>query len=134
MAQEINCWKCGHRLENLILHLSRREECANCGADQHVCKLCKEYNPSVSQACNEDLAEEVTDKESANFCDYFSPNPHAYTASQQSKKRQAEDELARLFGEEPVTSETETEETNETKSQKALSELEALFGGKAPDK
>lgn len=136
MSSEINCWKCGNPLVGLILPLSRREVCDSCGADQHVCKLCKEYNPTVSRSCEEDRAEDVTDKESANFCDYFSPNPQAYKPKSNSKRRQAEDELARLFGAENDEGRgtNKVDNSPQSKSEKALSDLEDLFGNSASDK
>lgn len=136
MSSEINCWKCGNPLVDLILPLSRREECKSCGADQHVCKLCNEYNPLISRKCEEDRAEDVSDKESANFCDYFSPNPSAYQSKKSNKQTQAEEELARLFGDnkdqELNTSKVDT--PPQTKAEKALSDLEDLFGNNALDK
>ena len=135
MSSEINCWKCGNPLVGLILPLSRREECDSCGADQHVCKLCKEYNPMVSGSCEEDRAEDVTDKESANFCDYFSPNPQAYHSKSDNKRTQAEAELSRLFGdnkeEEPDIGRIGS--PPQSKTEKALSDLEDLFGNKGSD-
>lgn len=135
MSFVIKCWKCGNPLAGLILPLSRREECENCGADQHVCRLCKEYNPIISRRCEEDRAEDVTDKESANFCDYFSPDPDAYQAKNSSKRTKAEEELAKLFGD-SVPEEGGTDKTDnvpQSKSEKALSDLEALFGPSSSD-
>lgn len=126
MAEIIQCWRCGEVLKNLILPLSRREECAECGAEQHVCRLCKHDRPGLSYGCHEDLAEELSDKESANFCDYFKPNPNAYRPKTQSKQAQAEAELAALFS----SSVTNTPSTDAAQSKKdqSLSELEKLFG------
>ena len=35
---------------------------------------------AVAKHCREPIAEEVKDKERANFCDYFKPRPGAYSA------------------------------------------------------
>ncbi len=51
--------------------LRRRDECPACSADLHVCRLCEFYDTSVAKSCREPVAEEVTDKERANFCDFF---------------------------------------------------------------
>jgi len=98
MTKTLVCWRCGEILTNLILPLSRREVCTHCDAEQHVCKLCKDYNPRISGACDEDLAEDVREKERANFCDYFSPRLNAFNSTDHSKQTDAAADLAALFG------------------------------------
>jgi hypothetical protein len=51
--------------------IGRREVCATCGADLHVCLNCKFYDRAVSRQCREPLAELVKEKSRANFCDFF---------------------------------------------------------------
>ena len=75
---DLVCWKCGASLADLTLPLRRLEECRKCGAELHVCKLCEWYSIGVAKHCREPIAEEVKDKERANFCDYFKPRPGAY--------------------------------------------------------
>ena len=129
MSDSIQCWKCGSPLQGLILPMSRREECVSCGADQHACKLCQHYKAAVADACTEDLAEVVTDKERANFCDYFAAKDKAYVATAKTDEVKARAELAALFGDEPVPNEQEVVDNNQTlsASDAALSELEKLF-------
>ncbi|ARN75072.1 hypothetical protein [Oceanicoccus sagamiensis] len=129
MADPLHCWKCGSPLQGLILPMSRREECARCGADQHVCKLCKHYKATVADACTEDRAEAVTDKERANFCDYFQPGGDAFVAAAVSDEAKARQELAALFGDEVPESEDKDIDNHQTLSESdaALSELEKLF-------
>jgi hypothetical protein len=67
------CYRCGASLESLTLPLSRRDLCPHCSVELHVCRMCRHYAPSLPDACNEEDAEEVRNKTSANFCDYFSP-------------------------------------------------------------
>ncbi len=100
MNDELICWKCGEGLVDVLFPFSRREECPACGADQHVCKLCKFYDPGSAEACAEERSESVSDKETANFCDYFSPTPNAYVGKNRPAQAAAEDELAALFGQE----------------------------------
>ena len=50
-----------------------RESCDHCGADLHICKNCRFYDPSAYNECRESSAERVTDSERANRCDWFSP-------------------------------------------------------------
>ena len=92
------CWKCGTSLADLTLPLRRLEECRNCGAELHVCKLCEWYSLAVAKHCREPIAEEVKDKERANFCDYFKPRPGAYSKADVSASNQARAGLDALFG------------------------------------
>ncbi len=95
---DLVCWKCGASLADLTLPLRRLEECRTCGAELHVCKLCEWYSVAVAKHCREPIAEEVKDKERANFCDYFKPRPGAYSKADVSASSKARDELDALFG------------------------------------
>ena len=53
--------------------VSRRDECSSCGADLRCCLNCTHYDPSKNNQCAESEADWVSDKESANFCDWFEP-------------------------------------------------------------
>jgi hypothetical protein len=115
------CWKCGASLERLSLPLSRLDECKACGAQLHVCKLCEWYSTSVAKHCREPIAEEVKDKERANFCDYFKPRPNAYTnAGDAAAKARAE--LEALFG-----GRAQSDSSTQSDAERARAELEALF-------
>jgi hypothetical protein len=91
------CWKCGASLADLTLPLRRLEECRTCRAELHVCKLCEWYSVTVAKQCREPIAEEVKDKERANFCDYFKPRAGAYTQADSSAADRARAELDKLF-------------------------------------
>jgi hypothetical protein len=99
MSQSLTCWQCGNGLQNVIFPMSRREVCAVCDADQHVCKMCKEFDGRNS--CNEPIAEDVTDREKANFCDYFSPSGYIFLKTTREKQQDAKAQLAALFGDVP---------------------------------
>ena len=101
MPDTYPCWKCGKPLEGLILPMSRREECSHCGADQHVCRMCIHFDGKGRGDCSEERAELVSDRERANFCDYFSPSQTAFSGQYEDKAAKAKAELAALFGEEP---------------------------------
>jgi hypothetical protein len=92
------CWKCGASLADMTLPLRRLEECRTCGAELHVCKLCEWYSLTVAKQCREPVAEEVKDKERANFCDYFKPRPGAYSKVDVSASAKARADLDALFG------------------------------------
>ena len=121
------CWKCGASLADLTLPLRRLEECRQCHAELHVCKMCEWYSLSVAKHCRETVAEEVKDKERANFCDYFKPRPDAYTVANVDAAAKAQAELDALFsgGKKAVEAAAEP-----SAADKARAELEALFGKK----
>jgi hypothetical protein len=53
-----------------------------------------------NRGCNEEQAEDVSDIERANFCDYFKPNNKLVKAGDKQKADNAKAELAALFGDE----------------------------------
>ena len=97
MSQGLVCWSCGTSIADLSLPLSRFDECRACKASLHACRLCEFYKTSVAKQCREPIAEEVKDKERANFCDYFKPRPGAYIAPDSAAAR-ARTELEAMFG------------------------------------
>lgn len=129
-SRKIVCWKCGAELVELILPLSRREECPLCAADQHVCKLCQNFDSLVAGQCREDRAEEVTDKERANFCDYFKPQLNAFKEKTVSENTEARAKLANLFGEDSAeeASLVAGDKPQLTEEERARAELDRLFG------
>ncbi len=78
MSDTPHCWKCGASLAQLTLPLLRLDACKQCGAELHACKQCCFYDIAVAKQCRETVAEEVRDKQRANFCDYFVLNNHAH--------------------------------------------------------
>ena len=98
MSNQLSCYRCGHSLKTLPLPLGRRDECPNCIAELHVCLMCQMHDPREPNECTEEDALEVMDKERANFCDYYKPNPDAYSPGFTEAHTQAESELAALFG------------------------------------
>ena len=128
---DIQCWKCGSELKKLLLPFSRSEECSSCNADLRVCRGCKNYAADVADACTEERAEFVADKDRANFCDYFDPHATAYRKQDDADAQRARNKLAELFGEEPPADESD-ENSNSPLSEadKALAKLNRLFGDK----
>jgi membrane protein involved in colicin uptake len=99
---------------------SRRAECPSCQAELHVCRLCQFYDARVEGKCREERAEQVRDRERANFCDYFKPRPGAYRAADAAKTQAAKAKVDALFGgaEAPAPS-----------PDAARGALDTLFGG-----
>ncbi len=98
MSETIACFRCGASLSALTLPLSRRDQCPECTADLHVCKMCLYFDRSVPRQCREDGAEDVTEKERVNFCDWFRPSPTAFDPHAKSAADAAAASLAALFG------------------------------------
>lgn len=98
MSDSLNCWKCGHALDDMPMPLRRRDECPACGADLHVCRMCEFYATSVAKSCREPVAEEVTDKERSNFCDYFRGRPVVHAAGGIGEAEAARAQLEAMFG------------------------------------
>ena len=98
MPQELACYRCGESLAALSLPLSRRDQCPQCSADLHVCKMCSFFDARVTRQCREDGAEDVTDKERPNFCDWFKPSDAAFDPNRKSEADAAVSALDALFG------------------------------------
>ncbi|RZV33671.1 MAG: hypothetical protein EX272_14450 [Chromatiales bacterium] len=98
MSHNLVCLRCGASLATLSLPLSRRDQCPECSADLHVCKMCVHFDKSVPRQCREDGAEDVSDKDRPNFCDWFKPSENAFDAGQDAEAQAAQDALAALFG------------------------------------
>jgi hypothetical protein len=98
MDNGLRCWKCGASLADYSLPLRRLEECRACHAELHVCRMCEFYDTAKAKHCRETIAEEVKDKQAANFCDYFRATPGAYRPEALSAAEKARAELEALFG------------------------------------
>ncbi len=101
------CWKC--KKEISIEKPVRGDECPLCHADLHVCRACDFYESGAHNDCRESSADMVTDKERANFCDYFrvkaalrqAQGPHANLQGPQTGNdgaKAARDAFNALFG------------------------------------
>jgi RNA polymerase subunit RPABC4/transcription elongation factor Spt4 len=98
MSTKLACYRCGELLARLTLPLSRRDQCPSCSADLHVCKMCRYFDATVTRQCREDGAEDVTEKERPNFCDWFKPSAQAFDASRKTAADDARSALSALFG------------------------------------
>ena len=98
MSHSIACYRCGASLSALSLPLSRRDHCPECTAELHVCKMCRYFDAQVPRQCREDDAEDVTEKERVNFCDWFKPSDSAFDPDRKSSAAEAQQALADLFG------------------------------------
>jgi hypothetical protein len=127
MSKSLVCWKCGASLEAVLIPFSRREECPDCHTDLHVCRMCEFYDTSVSRSCREPIADEVRDKERANFCGYFKPIPGAHQSKDSAASDDAKSKLAALFGD-TVNPQEDAEKNGQTDADAARDRLNRLFG------
>ena len=100
MSDKLLCYRCGESLEALSLPFSRYDECPNCSMHLKVCRMCEFYDPGVPKQCTEDDAEEVTEKERLNFCDWFRPGYGRFDGRAAQEETRAKNALSALFGDE----------------------------------
>ena len=125
-GESLVCWKCGRDLDDVPQPLSRYAECPGCRAELYVCRMCRFFDPAVAQSCREPMAEEVKDKERANFCDFLQPRPGAFSAPTASAGADGA-ALAALFEDEP-------EQPASPSRDDSRDALDALFGDAPADK
>ncbi len=75
--------------------IGRSEHCPQCGRDLRCCRHCRFYLPGSRGDCAEAQAEPPSDKERANFCDWFSLDPKFRQAVSGEAKRVKAAERAR---------------------------------------
>ena len=95
---ELRCYRCGASLAALSLPLARLDLCPSCGVELHVCRMCSHYAPTKPDACDEEDAIAVHNKTTANFCDWFAPDPAAFDGREQQAENEARRKLSALFG------------------------------------
>jgi hypothetical protein len=85
-----SCWKCGYVMDlPASSRVGLRDCCPQCDSDLHCCRNCRFYDPGKHNQCAETQAEWVRDKEAANYCDYFQPNPILLAKSSEPSKADA---------------------------------------------
>jgi len=127
MSDNYVCWKCGAGIGHLPFPLGRMSKCDKCNADLHVCCLCKFYDKSRANQCQEPVADPVVDKRRANFCGYFEAKLDAFQIQETSGATTAQQELAALFGDSVDISDSNDPD-------KSKSELERLFVDNSAEK
>lgn len=122
MPDNVVCWKCGTSITALPFPLARHATCSACGAQLHVCKLCKFYDRTRSNQCQEPIAEPVYEKDKANFCELFQVKANAYQAPDTTAEKASKSKLDALFGGNTAGAISPNDPVQ------AKSELEKLFG------
>ena len=85
------CWYCGSPVTDPV-PIGRSQRCLNCGKDLRSCRSCRFILPGAGGGCRETSAEPQSDKEKANFCDWFSLDEkyRSETGGQQKDKNLAD--------------------------------------------
>jgi hypothetical protein len=96
-----SCHRCGRELR-VGSKVARTEGCPYCHSDLKCCLNCRLHDPGHNNQCREPQAEWVTDKEIANFCEFFefretSPLSLPGHGGALSEERRARDAFDALF-------------------------------------
>jgi len=99
MAVTRHCWKCGTGWAFQRLP-GRNETCEKCGADLKVCLNCLHHDKSVAYECRDRRAEEIAQKDRANFCEYFDMAKREFVPVEDKYAREdkAREQLKKLLG------------------------------------
>ena len=98
MTQNIVCWHCGVSVSEEPLPLSTYAECRSCRAQLHCCRQCQHYNPRLRADCDEPRAESHSEREKANFCDWFKLRREFVEPGEKAPSADHQTELDTLFG------------------------------------
>ncbi len=98
MSYDMVCFRCGASLASLTLPLSRRDECPECSAHLHVCRMCRHFDAAAVRQCLEDDAEDVSDKQRLNFCEWFVAAEDTFDSAAKAAADRAKQSLEALFG------------------------------------
>jgi len=97
MSHSICCYRCGASLSALSLPIARGDLCPACGVELHACRMCVHFDRSAPSQCREDDAEDVKEKERANFCEWYVPSEQAFDPAGKSEADLAREALEALF-------------------------------------
>jgi len=88
------------------LPLSTYAECRPCRAQLHCCRQCQHYNPRLRVDCDEPRAESHSEREKANFCDWFKLRREFVEPGEKAPSVDYQAELNTLFGTDAGVAET----------------------------
>ena len=86
----LECYCCGKEIE-VAEKITRDDICPHCNKPIRCCQNCEFYSENAHNKCIETAADWVVDKESANFCEYFS------LTTKKRKKPKTGKEAQKLF-------------------------------------
>lgn len=126
MTTTLVCWNCGESLEQLPLPISRHAHCESCFEVLHCCSMCVHYTPNQSPYCDHDLTEPPATKDTANFCEYFSPT-NRFEQKDDLVLIKTRETLGSLFGEESTDSSHDDASARQTGAKTSDNPLDDLF-------
>jgi hypothetical protein len=88
------CHQCREEVE-VEGKVMRKDACPSCGSSLRCCRNCEFYDRSAPNQCREPAAEWVSNKEAANFCEFFEPGEGGGTDP--SRGGDGRDAFERLF-------------------------------------
>ena len=91
-----SCYFCGTQLPHGE-RIYRTTICDDCGKPIKICLNCEFYDPSSHYECREDIGEPVREKDTANFCDYFSAGKKTLGKNGEDPHKKAVDTFNNLF-------------------------------------
>ena len=98
VTQNIVCWHCGVSVREEPLPLSTYAECRQCRAQLHCCRQCQHFNPRLRADCDEPRAESHSEREKANFCDWFKLRREFVEPGEKASSVNHQTELNTFFG------------------------------------
>ena len=106
MSDNLKCWHCDMAVTDQPLPLSTYAECRPCRAQLHSCRQCQHYNPRLRVDCDEPRAESHSEREKANFCDWFKLRREFVESGEKAPSADHQTELDTLFGTDAGVSQT----------------------------
>ena len=98
MPKDLLCWSCGQSASEHPIPMSTYAECSSCNAQLHVCRMCGYWDSQIRTGCKEERAEEIRDREKANFCEWFLPQAAVPIVNEKAiKEKEARAQLQNLF-------------------------------------
>lgn len=118
------CWKCGASLDDVPRPITRHSNCLSCYAELYCCRMCRKYDSRYTSKCSDDRTDPPSHKDTANFCDYYSPDFEAFRAGELAAAKSSEAKLDALFGGENPD---ENDEGKSAAGDDDRAEFDALF-------
>ncbi len=124
MSDNLKCWHCDMAVTDQPLPLSTYAECRHCRAQLHCCWQCQHFNPRLRADCDEPRAESYSEREKANFCDWFKLRREFVEPGETTQPADHQTELDTLFGTDAGVTETPSD---------SRTQLDDLFTTSADD-
>lgn len=90
------CWSCG-KSTGLEGRVMKTDYCPECQADQRCCRGCRHFDPHAPKQCREPIDKTITNKEKANFCDWFQVRQAVQKGGQIIREGNSKDSRKRAF-------------------------------------